>query len=184
MPIVEQYRPAKRDGMDIKRLTHGELSAASAATLLIIASVIPLWGSVNLGDGQGGFDGESEIDSGNSFSLWEEGVFGLLPRLAVLIGLATLVLILVRAAGATRTIPSFIYLALGVSATLLMLMALAVGPAVQGNAILPFDIEVTRGPLLYAGAVLCAVITFGGWLHLRREDTDDFGNRSAAPPPM
>jgi hypothetical protein len=170
--------------MDIKRLTRGELSAGGAAILLMIVSVIPLWGTVSLGDGQGGFDGQSELDSDNSFSLWEEGVFGLLPRLAVLIGLATLVLILVRAAGATWAIPSVVYLALGVSATLLMLMGLAVGPAVEGMAVLPFQIEVTRGPLLYAGAVLCAVILFGGWLHLRSEGTDDFGDRSAAPPPM
>ncbi len=170
--------------MDTDRLTRGEMIAGIAGIALIIISVIPFWGTVSLGDGRGGFDGRSDLDSGTSFSLWEEGVFGFLPRLGVLIGLATLVLILVHAVGATRAIPSVTYLALGVSATLLMLMGLAVGPAVEGAAIFPVEIEVTRGPLLYAGAGLSAVITLGGWLHLRSEDTDEFGNRSAAPPPM
>jgi len=184
MPIVRSTDRPKRGGMDIKRLTSGELSAGGAAIALMIVSVLPFWGTVSLGDGPGIFDDQSGFDSDNSFSLWEEGVFSLLPRLAVLIGLATLVLILVRAAGVTWAIPSVAYLALGVTATLLMLMGLAVGPSSGGVTLVPFQIEVTRGPLLYAGAILCAVITFGGWLHLRSDDTDDFGNRSAAPPPM
>ncbi|MGH2774573.1 MAG: hypothetical protein ACRDJT_03960 [Actinomycetota bacterium] len=170
--------------MDKERLTRGEWSAGIAGVALIIISVIPQWGSVSLREGQGGFLNESELGTDNSFSLWEEGVFGVLPRSAVLIGLATVVLILVRAVGAVRQVPSVTYLALGVSATLLMLMGLAVGPAVEGTAVLALPIDATRGPLLYAGVVLCAAILAGGWLHLRSEDTDDFGNRSAAPPPM
>jgi hypothetical protein len=170
--------------MDLKRLTHGELSAGGAAIVLMIVSVIPLWGSISLGDGQGSFDGLSGVDSDSSFSLWEEGVFSFLPRLAVLIGLVTLVLILVRAIVDTRAIPPVAYLALGVTATLLMLMGVAVGPTVEGAGFLPLRIEVERGPLLYAGAVLCAAMTFGGWLHVQSRNTAGFDNRNAAPPPM
>jgi hypothetical protein len=169
--------------MDLKRLTRGELSAGAAAIVLMIVSVIPLWGSISLGDGQGGFNDLSGVDSNSSFSLWEEGVFSFLPRLAVLIGLVTLVLILVRAIVDTRAIPPVAYLALGVTATLLMLMGVAVGPRVEGAGLLSLRIEVERGPLLYAGAVLCAAMTFGGWLHVQSRNTG-FDNRNAAPPPM
>lgn len=171
--------------MDKERLTRGEMIAGIAGIALIIISVIPQWGSVSLANGRASlsFNG-SEGGTGDSFSLWEEGVFGVLPKLAAIMGLVAVVLVLVRALGATRSIPSVTYLALGVTATLLMLMGVAVGPSVVGAGFISFEIEVTRGPLLYAGAVLCAVILFGGWLHLRSEDTDDFGNRSAAPPPM
>jgi len=162
--------------MDAKRLTRGEVVAGVAGIALIIISVIPQWGSVSL-DGVSFGNG-----SGGSFSLWEAGGFGVLPKLAAFLGLAAVVLVLVRAAGAVWSIPTVTYLALGVAATLLMLMGVAVGPSFQGAG--PIGIEETRGPLLYAGAVLCAVILFGGWLHLRSGDTDDFGNRSAAPPPM
>ena len=170
--------------MDTERLTRGELLAGIAGIVLIIISVIPQWGSLSLEDGEGfSFNGTENVTK-DSFSLWDEGVFGVLPKLAALLGLVTVVLVLVRALGAARSIPSVTYLALGVTATLLMLMGLAVGPALGGAALFSFGVDVTRGPLLYAGAVLCAVILFGGWLHLRSEDTVDFGNRSAAPPPM
>ena len=157
--------------MDIKRLTRGEILAGAAGIALIVISLIPLWGSVSIG-------GSSEPDF--SFGLWEAGVFGILPKLAGFLGLATVILVLVQATGAPLSIPPVTYLGLGLTATLLMLMGVAVGPSLQGGLGI---VEQTRGPLLYAGAVLCALILFGGWLHLRGEDAD-FGNRSAAPPPM
>jgi hypothetical protein len=160
--------------MDIKRLTRGEILAGAAGIALTIISVIPLWGSVSIG-------GLGSSDQDFSFGLWEAGVFGILPKLAGFLGLATVILVLVQATGASRPIPPVTYLGLGLAATLLMLMGVAVGPSLQGG--LGGMVEQTRGPLLYAGAVLCALILFGGWLHLRGEDTD-FGNRSAAPPPM
>ena len=180
MPIVASSTDwAKKDAMDIKRLTRGEILAGAAGIALVVISVIPFWGSVSIGGGVSiGGRGLSEPDF--SFGLWEAGVFGILPKLAGLLGLATVILVLVQATGATRSIPSVTYLGLGLAATLLMLMGVAVGPSVQGGLGV---VELTRGPLLYAGAVLCALILFGGWLHLRGEDTD-FGNRSAAPPPM
>jgi len=184
MPIVRSTDRPKRGGMDIKRLTSGELSAGGAAIALLIVSVVPQWGTVSLDDGQRGFDGQSDFDSDNSFSLWEEGVFGVLPRLAVLIGLATVVLILVRMLVDTRAIPPVAYLALGVAATLLMLMGVAVGPTFGGLNLVSFGVEVTRGPLLYAGAVLCGAIAFGGWMHVQSRDSEGFDNRNAAPPPM
>jgi hypothetical protein len=161
--------------MDTKRSTSGELVAGGAGVALIIASVIPEWGSATL-------DGVRINGFESSFSLWEAGVFGLLPKLAVFLGVAAVVLILIQATGATPSVPTVTYLALGLAATLLMLMGVAVGPSIQGGRL--GGIVMTRGPLLYAGAVLCALILLGGWLHLRGEDTDDFGNRSAAPPPM
>jgi hypothetical protein len=161
--------------MDIKRLTRGELVAGGAGIALIIMSVIPLWGSVS-------FQGIRLNGSEGSLGLWEAGIFGILPKLAAFLELATVVLVLVNATGATLSFPSVTYLALGLAATLLMLMGVAVGPSVGGGGL--GAIEETRGPLLYAGAVLCALTLFGGWLHLRGEDTDGFGNRSAAPPPM
>jgi len=163
--------------MDSKRLTRGEVVCGVAGIALIVISVIPQWGSVSLE----GMSISNESDSA-SFSLWEAGGFGVLPKLAAFLGVACVVLVLVRATGAVWSIPSVAYLALGVAATLLMLMGVAVGPSFQGAA--PIGIEQTRGPLLYAGAVLCAVILFGGWLHLQGEEPDDFGNRSTAPPPM
>ena len=169
--------------MDTDRLTRGEMTAGIAGIALMIISVIPQWGSLSLADGEGfSFNGSENVTE-DSFSLWDEGVFGVLPKLAALLGLVSVVLVLVRALGAARTIPSVTYLALGVTSTLLMLMGVAVGPSV-GAGLFSFGVEVTREPLLYAGAVLCAVIALGGWLHLRSEDTDEFGNRSAAPPPM
>jgi hypothetical protein len=131
--------------------------------------------------GQVAIGGQGQSEPNFSFGLWEAGVFGILPKLAGFLGLATVILVLVQATGATRSIPPVTYLGLGLAATLLMLMGVAVGPSLQGG--LNGIVELTRGPLLYAGAVLCALILFGGWLHLRGEDTD-FGNRSAAPPPM
>ena len=157
--------------MDLKGLTRGEAVAGGAAIALIIISVIPLWGSVS-------FEGTEE----GTFGLWDGGVFGNLPKFAAFLELATIVLILLKATGAMRSIPTVTYLALGLTATLLMLMGVAVGPGFGGGGL--SGIEETRGPFLYAGAVLCAVTLFGGWLHLRGEDTDGFGNRSAAPPPM
>jgi hypothetical protein len=161
--------------MDTKRLTRGELVAGGAGIALIIVSVIPEWGSASL-------EGFRFNGSEGSFSLWEAGVFGLLPKLAAFLGVAAVVLILIQATGATPPVPAVTYLALGLAATLLMLMGVAVGPSLQGGSL--GEIEMTRGPLLYAGAVLCALILLGGWLHLQGEDTDGFGNRSAAPPPM
>jgi hypothetical protein len=161
--------------MDFKRLTRGELVAGGAGILLIVISVIPQWGSATLhGVRINGFE--------SSFSLWEAGLFGILPKLAAFLGVAAVVLVLIQATGATPSVPTVTYLALGLAATLLMLMGVAVGPSISGGRL--GGIEMTRGPLLYAGAVLCALILLGGWLHLRGEDTDDFGNRSAAPPPM
>ncbi len=160
--------------MDTKRLTRGEMIAGAAGIALIVISVIPFWGSVSL-------EGLRLNGSQESFGLWEAGVFGILPKLAAFLGLAAVVLILIQATGAARSIPPVTYLGLGVAATLLMLMGVAVGPSLQGGSLA--GVEFTRGPLLYGGAALCAVILFGGWLHLRGEDTD-FGNRSAAPPPM
>jgi hypothetical protein len=49
---------------------------------------------------------------------------------------------------------------------------------------IPLAFEVERGPLLYAGAVLCAAMTFGGWLHVQSRNTAGFDNRNATPPPM
>lgn len=165
--------------MDRTRLTRGEMLAAIAGLTLMIISVIPLWGSVSVAEDEGfSFNG-----SDDSFSLWETGIFGMLPKLAVLLGLAAVVLVLIKTLAVTRPTPPVTYVALGVTATLLMLMGVAVGPIIQGASFVSAGIEVTRGPLLYAGAVLCALILFGGWLHLRSEDTD-FGDRSAAPPPM
>ena len=171
--------------MDEQRLTRGEMLAGIAGIALIVISVIPQWGSVSLADGERVISvNGSESVTKDSFGLWEEGNFSVLPKLAAILGLVAVILVLVRALGAVRSIPSITYLVLGVTVTLLMLMGLAVGPSVVGIYLVPFGVEVTRGPLLYAGAVLSAVITLGGWLHLRSEDTDDFGNRSAAPPPM
>jgi hypothetical protein len=161
--------------MDFKRLTRGELVAGGAGIVVIVISVIPRWGSASL-------DGVRINGLESSFSLWEAGVFGILPKVAVFLGVAAVVLILIEATGATPSVPTVTYLALGLAATLLMLMGVAVGPSLQGGRL--GGIEMTRGPLLYAGAVLCALILLGGWLHLQGEDTDDFGNRSAAPPPM
>jgi hypothetical protein len=183
MPIVRITELPRGKWMDLKRLTRGELSAGGAAIVLMIVSVIPLWGSVSFGGGQLGI-GRSEIENDGSFNLWEEGVFSFLPRLAVLIGLVTLVLILVRAIVDTRAIPPVAYLALGVTATLLMLMGVAVGPTVDFVGLSSLGLEVQRGPLLYAGAVLCAAMTFGGWLHVQSRNTAGFDNRNAAPPPM
>lgn len=162
--------------MDAKRLTRGEVVSGVAGIALMVISVIPQWGSVSV-EGLSFANG-----SEGSFSLWEAGGFGVLPKLAAFLGMAAVVLVLVRTTGAVWSIPSVTYLALGVAATLLMLMGVAVGPSFQGAG--PIGIEETRGPLLYAGAVLCAVILFGGWLHLQGEEPDDFGNRSTAPPPM
>jgi len=167
--------------MDIKRLTRGEMIAGVAGIALIVITVIPLWGSVSVGGGGLSIGGQGLSEPDYSFGLWEAGVFGILPKLAGFLGLFTVILVLVQATGATRPIPPVTYLGLGLTATLLMLMGVAVGPSLQGG--LGGVVKLTRGPLLYAGAVLCAVILFGGWLHLRGEDTD-FGNRSAAPPPM
>ncbi|MGH2698654.1 MAG: hypothetical protein ACRDJL_05560 [Actinomycetota bacterium] len=100
----------------------------------------------------------------------------------MLLGLVVVVLVLVRTTG--LRFPAVTYLALGVAATLLLLMGVAVGPTVTNAGIMALEIEATRGALLYAGLVLSAAMLFGGWLHLRSEGTDDFGNRNAAPPPM
>jgi len=162
--------------MDTRRLTLGEMVAGGAGIVLMVVSVIPQWGSISI-------EGAGFSESTNSVGLWEPGVFGILPKLAALLGLAAVVLVLVRATGAIRSIPTASYLALGVTATLLMLMGVAVGPTLQGGG-LGLGLEEERGPLLYAGAILCAAILLGGWLHLRGEDTGDYGNRSAAPPPM
>jgi hypothetical protein len=164
----------KKDAMDIRRLTRGEILAGAAGIALTVISVIPQWGSATL-------DGVRINGFESSFSLWEAGLFGILPKLAAFLGVAAVVLVLIQATGATLSVPTVTYLALGLAATLLMLMGVAVGPSIQGGRL--GGIEMTRGPLLYAAAVLCAVILFGGWLHLRGEDTD-FDNRSAAPPPM
>ncbi|MGH2750489.1 MAG: hypothetical protein ACRDK3_06405 [Actinomycetota bacterium] len=172
--------------MNAGALTRGEALAGVAGIALIIISVIPYWGSAGLDLGRAeeplGF--EPQGLGTDWFSLWESGVFGILPKLAVLIGLLTVVMVLVRATGAAPTPPAVTYLALGVAATLLLLMAVAVGPSVEDLGFAELRVEMTRGPLLYAGLVLCALMLFGGWLHLQSEDSNDFGNRTAAPPPM
>jgi predicted small integral membrane protein len=175
--------------MDASRLTRGELIAGLAGLALLIASVVPFWGSVSLDVSLEGFQGITPIEgidlgTGDSFSLWDAGVFGLLPKLAVLIGVVVVVLAILRALGAAPTFPTVTYLALGVTATLLLLMGVAVGPSLEGGGLIVLEVEVTRGPLLYLGLILGAAMLVGGWLHLRSEDTDDFGNRNAAPPPM
>jgi hypothetical protein len=159
--------------MDTKRLTRGEMIAGAAGIALIVISVIPFWGSVSL-EGQA----LSGPEPDHSFGLWEAGVFGILPKLAGFLGLATVILVLVQATGATWSIPPVTYLGLGLAATLLMLIGVAVGPSIQAG--IGGIVVESRGPLLYAGAVLCAVILFGGWLHLRGEDTD-FTSMSSSP---
>lgn len=166
--------------MNARALTRGEAVAGGASIALIIISVIPFWGSAELDLG----GSEESFGGADSFSLWESGVFGILPKLAVLIGLLTVVVVLVRATGTAPTLPPVTYLALGVAATLLLLMGVAVGPSIVGAGFAGVRVEMTRGPLLYAGLVLCALMLLGGWLHLQSENSNDFGNRTAAPPPM
>jgi hypothetical protein len=148
--------------MDLNKLTMGDRVIAISGIVLLVFSFFD-WFSAE-------FQGET-VDSGNAWDFT-------LPLLAVLIGIARVVIVAVRAFGVQlpESAPwGAILLAMGVVVFAFILIKLIAGVDVDAG---PFDVDVTRDIGIFVGVVAGAGLAAGGYLKFQ----EDQGASPAVPP--
>jgi len=176
--------------LDTSRLSQGEKIVAVSSGLLVLLSFFPLWAKYE-------YDVGAFSDS-ERYSAWSDA-FSFLTKLAVLLALAALVLIIVRAVGKDVNLPvpaGLVYVALGGLTTLLLLIVVITGPKDLGDLgvtgltgaqldLLDAGFEISRGFMLFVGTALAAGILVGGYLHMQGETTGPSSPTTppATPPP-
>ena len=161
--------------MDLNRLSMGEKLAGGASLLLLITSFIPLWAKYEISEEFGAFGGASR------FNAWS-GAFNILMKLALILAIAVLAYVLARAAGVDlAAIPPIALVGAAALSFLFILIHLLIGPQEFGLA--GAGIEVSRGPLLFLGALLAAAMAGGAFLYSREAGTRPVGGTASAPPP-
>ena len=172
--------------MDLNRLSKGEQILGGAAALLLVLSFVPFWAKYETpGIEGGGFDVPG---ASSRFHAWS-AAFNFLTKLGLILAIIALVFVIAKAAGAlTNTnLPApegLIYLGLAGVSFLLILLTLLIGPQEFGLG--GTSVEVSRGPLLFVGALLGAAMAFGAYLHMQESGTATTGTGvgpSTPPPP-
>ena len=146
------------------RSTRPESVIGASGTTLFVLSFLPWWGRITTGTLRLGESGRVPSASGNFNAYFG---YGWILELAIFLGVGAVALVLGRRAS-TRDYPRWIYFLIGLSMTVLMLASIIRGPVDS-----VFDgvarIEVSRGPLVVAGLVPCALITLAGLGFARKQ---------------
>jgi hypothetical protein len=169
----------------VDRLSKGERIVAISSALLVIFSIFPLWASYS-------FEAFGTSESEGA-SAWDADAFSFLPKLAILLALAALVLVGLRAMGKDINLPTdkgTVYMALGGLAFVLLLITVIQGPKGIEDIVglsdidvpgFEMDFDVSRGILLFGSLVLAGGIAFGGYL--LKENPSGAGEPGLATPP-
>ena len=170
--------------LDPNRLTRGEQIFGASAVLLFILSLVPLWAKYETPEIRGVFESISQRESA-----WS-GAFNFLTKLALILTIVGVVLVMAKAAGALGgvNLPAplgLIYVGLGGLTFLLLLLTLLVGPQEEfaGANLTEAGVEVSRGPLLFVGLIVSAVMAAGAYLHMQAEGSSPGDVRRPARPP-
>ena len=178
--------------MDPNRLSTGEKILGGSALLLFLTSFLSFWSKYETPDQEGVVEGITERGNG-----WSES-FNLLPKLAFVLALVLLILVVAKAAGVldgvNLPVPlGLLYLGLAGLAALLIVLTAIIGPQETfdylGTEVDLSDAgyEVSRGPLLYLGALLSLAMAGGAFMHFSggepRTTTATPGTPGAAGPP-
>jgi multisubunit Na+/H+ antiporter MnhF subunit len=154
--------------MDLNKLTTGDrVIAVSGIVLLIVSFFDWLGAEADVGP-------FSVSDAGNAWDFT-------LPMLAVLIGIAMVVLVSLRAFGVALpdTVPwGLILLIMGGVAVFFVLIKLIVGPNIDTGGV-DVDVSKTREFGIFLGLIASAGLAAGGYLRFQEEQ----GASPAAPPP-
>ena len=154
----------------------GEKILGGSALLLLLTSFISLWSKYESPEIEGIV--ESTATRGNAWS----ASFNFLTKLGLILAIVLLIIVVAKAAGALDNVNlpaplGLIYLGLaGLSALLIVLTAI-IGPQEEfgalGTSVNLEDagIEVSRGPLLYLGALLSLAMAAGAFMHFSGGDT-------------
>ena len=143
--------------------TRPESVIGASGTILFVLSFLPWWGRITTASLRLGQSGRlpSATSTFNAYF-----GYGWILELAIFLGVGAVALVLVRRAS-TRSFPRWMYFWIGLSMTVLMLASIIRGPVdsvYEGVA----RIEVSRGPLMAAGLVPCALIALAGLGFARR----------------
>ena len=179
--------------MDLNRLSTGEKIVGGSALLLLVTSFISLWSKYETPEVEGFV--ESVSTRGNAWS----AAFGFLMKLGLFLTLVALGIVIARAAGLLDRVNlpaplGLIYLGVAGLAALLIILNAIIGPdetaGVSGFGVNLEDAgyEVSRGPLLYLGALLSLAMAAGAFMHFSGGDTTTArtgppGTGPAAGPP-
>lgn len=154
----------------MERLSKGERMVLWSSTALLVCSFIPLWSKY-----EASAFGVSFSERGQ---LWNS--YGFFPgKLAGLLVLAAVILMLVKMFATNVSLPPTLWVALGGTTVVLMVLAIVMGPEGSGE----FDvagagIEISRGFMSFVGLALAAAMTWGGYQHMNE------GASIPAPPPV
>ena len=139
------------------KLSKGEQVVGGASALLLIMSFFSLWAKVEAGP---------LTARGNAW----DSILPAFLKLALVLVLVALVLVGLKASGTSLTLPvtwGLAYTGLGALITLLLLLAVLIGPDDGGVSVIGF--EVSRGFFLLLSPLFGAAIAVGGYMHMQGE---------------
>ena len=153
--------------MGVNRLRRGEAIAAGGAVALL-ADMFLKWYGFSLADAAGGAGAARalgvDVGLARSFTAWQAfDILDLFLLLVILVAIGLAVLTLTQRAAALPVAASVITTALGILATLLVLIRIVDQPG--SNTL----VDAEYGA--YLGLLCCAAIAVGGWLSMRDEGT-------------
>lgn len=141
------------------KLSKGEQMVGGGSALLLILSFFSLWAKA---------EGGGVTVRANA---WDSGLPALL-KLALILAIVALVLVGLKASGTSITLPvtwGLAYVGLGALITLLLLLAVLLGPEDGGAGF--FGVEISRGIFLLISPLVGAAIALGGYMHMQGETT-------------
>jgi hypothetical protein len=155
----------------MNRLSRGEQILGISAALLFLLSFFPLWAKYETSAETFG------VDASERFSAWS-AAFNFLMKLGLIFALIALILVIAKSFGSLDNVQmpvplGLVYLGLAGLTFLLMLLFVLIGPEESEAGVNFGDLgfEVSRGPLLFVGAVLGAAMAFGAFMHFQGEGT-------------
>lgn len=174
-------RSGVRLSVDMNKLSQGEKIFGASALLLVVLSFIKFWAKVEVGGDLGDLGGVGGTVRGNAWDV--------LPgygKIGLFLAILGIVFVLIRAAGSVQmpVQAGLVYLILGGITALVMVLAAIVGPDDAGAGL--FGVEVSRGPLLFVGAILGLAMAYGGWTEYQAGGgtaTTGMGTPPSTPPP-
>jgi hypothetical protein len=146
----------------LDKLSKGEKLVGGGSAVLLILSFFSLWWKVEIDTG--GLGGGTL--RGNA---WESGL-PIFLKLALILAIAALVLVGLKASGTSITLPvtwGLAYTAIGGLIFLCLLLTVLMGPEDGGAGL--FGVEVSRGILMLVSPIVGAVIAYGGYMHMQGE---------------
>jgi hypothetical protein len=169
--------------LDLNRLSKGEQIMGGAAALLLLLSFFPFWAKYETPEAE--FGGIEVPGTSTRFSAWS-GAFNFISKLGLILAIILLIYIIAKAAGAlsNTNLPapeSLIYLGLAGLSALLIILTAVIGP--QEFGLVGGGLEISRGPLLFLGALIALAMVAGAFLHNQGGATTTAGPGRTTPPP-